>query len=280
MRLVAVGDNITDCYPAAGQMFPGGNCVNVAVHAARTGAKSSYIGAIGRDERGAQLRDALDAEGVDATRLRVLDGPTGYATVLHRDGERSFGAYDRGVAPFALDDADLDFIAEHDVAHSSYAAGLDQQLADIADRVPLSFDFDAHAGDDYARLVIPHVTYAFFSASHLTVPATEDLLHWACDESGVRVALATRGSAGAMLYDGDDLVVQPAIPVDTVDTLGAGDAYIANVLAGLWADLPTAETLRRAAEEAASVCTRLGAFGYPLALSGTRPQQLTTPLKE
>lgn len=275
MRLVAAGDNITDCYPAAGQMFPGGNCVNVAVHAARAGAKSSYVGAAGRDERGTQLRVALDAERVDTTRLRVLDGPTGYATILHSDGERTFGPYDRGVAPFALNEDDLAYIAEHDVAHSSYSAGLDDQLDSIAASTPLSFDFDAHTGDEYARRVIPHVTYAFFSASHLAATDTERLLRWACDEGGARIAIATRGAAGAMLYDGGEVTVRPAIPVDALDTLGAGDAYIAQVLTGLSSGRPVDQILRRAADHAAAVCTTLGAFGHPRALSG-EPHSTTT----
>ncbi|GAA1724459.1 PfkB family carbohydrate kinase [Nonomuraea sp. AD125B] len=266
MRLAAVGDNIMDCYVEADRMFPGGNCVNVAVHAARAGARSSYVGAAGRDERGERLAAALLAEGVDISRLRRLAGPTGYATVVNVAGERTFGPFDRGVAPFRLDERDLEFIAGHELAHSSYSAALEEQLPAVAERVPLSFDFDAHTGDDYAAALIPYVTYAFFSASHLSEAQTADLLRWACAK-GARAALATRGAGGARLFDGHELLVEPAVPVDVVDTLGAGDTFIAHALAGLSAGLGGREILRRAVTRAAEVCTSLGAFGHPSPLT-------------
>jgi fructoselysine 6-kinase len=266
MRLAAVGDNITDCYLEAGRMYPGGNCVNVAVHAARAGARASYVGAAGRDERGDQLAAALRAEKVDVSRLRRLTGPTGYATVVNVGGERTFGPFDRGVARFRMDEADLDFVAAHELAHSTYSAHLGEQLAAIAERVPLSFDFDSHTGDDYAAEVIPHVTYAFFSASHLSAAETADLLRWACDK-GARVALATRGAAGSSLFDGRELLAEPAVEVDVVDTLGAGDTFIAHALAGLTSGLGGRETLRRASAHAAEVCASMGAFGHPMPLT-------------
>jgi fructoselysine 6-kinase len=41
MSLAAVGDNVVDCYVDRGLMFPGGNSVNVAVHAARAGTRTA-----------------------------------------------------------------------------------------------------------------------------------------------------------------------------------------------------------------------------------------------
>ncbi|NUW40230.1 PfkB family carbohydrate kinase [Nonomuraea rhodomycinica] len=266
MRLAAVGDNITDCYLDAGLMYPGGNCVNVAVHAARAGARASYVGSAGRDERGDRLAAALREEGVDLSRLRRPAGPTGYATVVNVGGERVFGPYDRGVARFRLDEADVEFVAAHDVAHSSYSADLEEQLPALAGRVPLSFDFDSHTGDDYAAALVPYVTYAFFSASHLGAAETGDLLRWAVGR-GAHVALATRGAAGAWLFDGRELLAEPAVPVEVVDTLGAGDTFIAHVLTGLAAGLDGRETLRRASTHAARVCTALGAFGHAAPLT-------------
>ena len=45
MKLIAVGDNVTDCYLDEGIYYPGGNAVNVAVDCKRDGAeKVNYIG--------------------------------------------------------------------------------------------------------------------------------------------------------------------------------------------------------------------------------------------
>jgi fructoselysine 6-kinase len=266
MLLAAVGDNIVDCYPESGRMYPGGNCVNVAVHAVRAGARAGYVGSAGRDQRGDQLEGALRTEGVDVSRLRRPAGPTGYAVVVNVDGDRAFGPFDRGVADFRLEEEDLRFVANHDLAHSSYSARLEDQLPLLAERVPLSFDFDSHTGDDYADRLIPQVKYAFFSASHLGEAETRELLRWACGR-GAAVAVATRGPAGALLFDGDELSAEPAVRVDVVDTLGAGDAFIAHVLAGLTSGLGNRETLRRASAHAARVCTSQGAFGHPMPMT-------------
>lgn len=49
MKLIAVGDNVTDCYLDEGIYYPGGNAVNVAVDCKRDGAeKVNYIGVFGR----------------------------------------------------------------------------------------------------------------------------------------------------------------------------------------------------------------------------------------
>ena len=49
VKIAAMGDNVVDCYASRGEMFPGGNCLNVAVYVSRFGAQSAYIGAIGKD---------------------------------------------------------------------------------------------------------------------------------------------------------------------------------------------------------------------------------------
>ena len=274
MQLVAVGDNITDCYPEQGVMFPGGNCVNVAVHSARAGVPTSYVGAVGEDDRGALLRSALTAEAVDVSRLRSVPGHTGYATVFHVDGDRHFGPFDRGVAEITLTEEDLDFIAAHRIAHSSTAAQLAPQIPGIAARVPVSFDFDVHTGDDYCGDLIGSVTHAFFSASHLSEPDALDLLAWACDR-GAATAVATRGSRGALFSDGRTVLRQPAVASRVEDTLGAGDAFIGEVLAGIVRQRPAVEYLADAAKASSAVCERFGAFGparvLPAALHFPRP---------
>lgn len=275
MNLVAVGDNITDCYPEFDLMFPGGNCVNVAVHAARLGTSTSYVGSVGDDHRGRHLADALRSEQVDTSHLRIQPGATGYATVLHHDGERTFGPFDRGASQVSLRPADFDFAAQHAMAHSSYAAQLESDIPALAQRVPVSFDFDAHTGDEYAQQLISSVTYAFFSAAHLTAEESRELLRWACG-GGASSALATRGAQGAIYFDGSTFTTQPAQRATVRDTLGAGDAFVAAVLHGILTGQPAAQFLARAASVSASVCENLGAFGHSTALSAG--QHLPVPL--
>ena len=57
MKLIAVGDNVTDCYVDEGVYFPGGNAVNVAVNCRKNGAERvEYIGIFGDDENAQWIR--------------------------------------------------------------------------------------------------------------------------------------------------------------------------------------------------------------------------------
>ncbi len=56
----------------------------------------------------------LDTEGVDASRLRVLEGQTAHCVIGHVGGDRRFVSYDLGVSRFEPSRDDLDFIARHD----------------------------------------------------------------------------------------------------------------------------------------------------------------------
>lgn len=261
MDLACLGDNITDVYVEHQVMFPGGNCVNVAVHGRRAGMSCSYIGRVGQDVRGLRTRRALESEGVDTQRLLSCDGVTGYAEIHHTDSDRVFGAFDRGVAPFQPDREDLALAASAAVVHTSYSSNLTEWLPTLSQLTRVSYDFDDHVDDAYAAALLPHVDYAFFSASHLDDDQVRDLLSWAVSQ-GSTVAAATLGSRGAAVSDGQIAVITPAPDVELVDTLGAGDAFIGTFLAGSLQGLGLHESTRRAVSAATTVCSHLGGFGH------------------
>lgn len=59
MKLIALGDNVIDYYHNTQECFPGGNAVNVAVHAARLGAQAEYLGSLGDDKMAHIVEKAL-----------------------------------------------------------------------------------------------------------------------------------------------------------------------------------------------------------------------------
>jgi fructoselysine 6-kinase len=80
---------------------------------------------------------------------------------------------------------------------------------------------------------------------------------------GPRLALATRGTAPALLHDGRRTWRQEVVPTRIVDTLGAGDSFIGRFLVGVISDEDPAATLHGAAQVAAATCAGYGAFGHP-----------------
>jgi fructoselysine 6-kinase len=261
MRLVGIGDNVVDRYRDLGQFFPGGNALNVAVAAQKAGADAAYVGALGTDEAGRVVLDALRAEGVATDRVRIVGGPNAYAEVALEHGERVFVGADIGVSRFELDETDLAYAATFDRIHTGDSSMLEPQLADLAACAPVSFDFSIHREPAYVNPLIGHVDIAIFSASDLSDDATVALLAGAVAR-GPRLALATRGSAPAVLHDGRRVWRQPVAATRIVDTLGAGDTFIGRFLVGLGADEEPAVILEAAARAAATTCADFGAFGH------------------
>ncbi len=112
MRLLGAGDNVVDRYRDLGLMYPGGNALNVAVAAARGGAAAAYVGAVGTDRAGDVVLAGLRAEGIDVSRVRVVEGPNAYADVMLVEGDRVFIGADPTISRFRLDADDLAFASE------------------------------------------------------------------------------------------------------------------------------------------------------------------------
>ena len=177
------------------------------------------------------------------------------------DGNREFLGGDPGVSVFELSDADLRYLESADVIHSSESSYLEGQLDRLAGVAPLSFDFSVRRDAAYIDPILPFVTIAEFSLADMD---DDDALAWIerIHRAGPRLVLATRGPSDALLSDGRDIWRQPAKPTHVVDTLGAGDAFIAHVLVGFIRGEPFEVSLASAAHAAATTCSSYGAFGH------------------
>jgi sugar/nucleoside kinase (ribokinase family) len=261
VSITTVGDNVVDCYPDLGVMYPGGNTVNVAVHAGRLGAHVAYLGALGTDTAGRVVRDALADEGVDLSLLRVVDGPNARATVRIVGGNRHFVGGDAGVSRFRLTDGDLEVLGRVDLVHTGECSFIEDQLPllqSVARR--LSFDFSERPWA-YVEALAPLVDVAIVS---LPDSAADDAVALArrVRDLGPSVVAVTLGGAGAVLLRGGEVATAPAGRVQVVDTLGAGDAFIARLLVGLVRDEDPAALVAAATSFASAACTTYGAFGH------------------
>ena len=260
--VVTFGDNVVDCYEDRGLMFPGGNALNVSVFASRFGASASYVGAVGDDPAGHHVRAALISEGVEVSRLRVRAGGTAFCVIGNRNGERDFLKADLGVSIIMPNKGDLAHVEAFDAVHTGRSSHVDDCVDALADRSRLSFDFAVIRDPARIARIAARCFLASFSAGDLSRSETAELVQ-AAIRAGARWCLATRGSAGAFLAAKDAIFEVPAPDVDPVDTLGAGDTFIARTLVGLLNGEVPAELLSAGASAAGETCRRTSAFGYP-----------------
>ncbi|RUX34023.1 MULTISPECIES: PfkB family carbohydrate kinase [unclassified Mesorhizobium] len=274
VRIFAFGDNVVDCYPDRNLMYPGGNCVNHAVFARRAGAETAYAGAVCDDDAGRLIKRALTNEGVDVSSLRVEQGQTAYCLIETRNGDRVFVGANLGVSIVAPSASDMARLGDFDAIHTGRSSHVDAWLPRFARATKVSYDLATAHDPERIAQVASHCFLLSLSGGEKARADALALGRHALS-GGARWALVTRGIEGALLMGESGVFEAPAQPVEAVDTLGAGDTFIANVLVGLLnRDRPDA-ILAKAAEAAAITCLTSGAFGYPATMSVDLSKMMT-----
>ncbi|MDL9979257.1 PfkB family carbohydrate kinase [Microbacterium sp. ASV49] len=254
-RVAVVGDNTVDRY-LGGPEYVGGNALNVAVQLRLLDGAVTYFGAVGDDDDGRKIAGALRSRGVGTEGLVNRDGPTAVTEIrLTPEGDRVFVREEFGVtAGYRPSDAELARIAEHDWVHIGmlpHAADFVARLRRLAPDISISQDCAVSSG--FAGLDV-----AFCSTGEdeqKALRAAGDAL-----SGGAGLAVVTRGAEGALASDGRDDWRCTAVPVDVVDTTGAGDSFIAGFIAARRSGTPVLGALEAGARVAARTCGHVGGF--------------------
>jgi fructoselysine 6-kinase len=244
---------------AGGIEYVGGNALNVALELARAGHATAYLGAVGTDARGQMVLAGARAGGVDASRAVVAEGATGVTVVGHDErGERRFHSEEYGVAAeYRVPAGDEPLLRRARWVHASRQPDLARWSPGVrAAGARVSCDLnDGGPGNLDAA-----VDVAFASAGHADEAAAMALARVLRDR-GAELAVITLGAAGSLAHSAAGTWRQPAIPVDVVDSLGAGDAFIAGVIGALLGGGDVASALLAGAHAGAEACTRVGPAG-------------------
>lgn len=280
MKVLGIGDNVCDKYIGMGMMYPGGQALNFAVNAKLDGVSSAYIGVFGNDGVAEHIKGTLDEIGVDRSRCRTYPGENGYAEVVLKDNDRVFVGSNQGgvVRSHPLDlSGDLAYISTFDHVHTSNNGHTDNCLEMIKScSVTLSYDF-SRCWNDEVRLkkVCPFIDFAFISCGGVG----ESLL----DETLLRIAgngcghiVATLGKDGSLFFDGAAKYMIEGRAKNTVDSLGAGDAFATGFMLEYLSRFAGAQQHMEKMEYKAAIisclengglfaqraCLGYGAFGY------------------
>ncbi len=265
---------------------PGGAPANLAVAAARLGAKTAFVGRVGRDSFGDSLRRTLEQNGVDVSGLSAdpMQHTTLAVVTLDESGERSFSFYRDPSADVNLrfEDVPEALLRETRILHfgsvsltaePSRSATLQAARAARAQGALVSYDPNYRASlwpdEDTA---VAQMLEALPLADILKVSDEElPLLTGTTDPVSGSAALAAKGPRLVLVTLGPDGVFYrfgaltgriPGFKVKVGDTNGAGDTFFGATLSQLVRlgslDTLTQEALERAlrfANKAASITT-------------------------
>jgi len=256
---------------------------NVAIGLARLGQQVEWIGRVGDDEFGALVLRTLRAEGVDV-RHAVVDHsrPTALLVFEHRIGDVTLVMYYRAdSAGSALSAADVLPQLSGDIAilhvtgvTAALGAGPAGAVSEamtrarsVGAKVSLDVNFRSRLWSPEAaramlQPLLSQVDVLFGSAEELTLVAEGATnLDSAAGEllaHGVDTVVAKLGADGAIAYTGTDTVKVMAHRVRAVDSVGAGDAFVAGYLSGLLEGLDHTARLDRGAVLGAFAVSREG----------------------
>jgi ribokinase len=253
-------------------MGPGGKGSNQAVAAVRLGANSSLVAILGEDKLAEIATDLYAVEGVNTEYvLKTADQPTGVGfIVLNAQGE-NFIILDMG-ANNLMDAGYVDQAEQQIAASQVVMTVLEIPVPAAARALELGKKHGAMTILNPApaaalpESIFQYVDYLTPNESELRIllglapddPASTHELAGRLRALGVRNVIVTMGSSGALILNGEGSQHIPSIPVDVVDTTGAGDAFNA----GLAVALAQGRTLRAAVQfgccAGALACTKLG----------------------
>lgn len=255
--ITVLGEALVDLTPDAGDGWPtftarpGGSPMNVAVGLARLGIDAAFLGRLSSDGFGRRLRSHLDAEGVGIADAPVGDEPTAVAIVVEEAAGYRFlwdGTADRMLSPSELP-VELGHPGALHVGSVSTllepgATTVRGLVEREADRRVVCYDPNLRPSITPDRAWVRTPVEELVRAAGIVKVSEEDLRWLARGRDPVSVAEAwalqgpqlvvlTRGADGAEALLGSSSVTVPGHGVEVADTVGAGDAFTAGLLAWL-----------------------------------------------
>lgn len=295
--IIVAGEALVDLVPdrvGGYRPIPGGSPANTAVGLGRLGTQTALPARLANDRLGALLRAHLETSNVDLRHTAESTAPTTLALVdVDQHGVADYSFYIDGCADGGWQPADLPTALPPDAAlhvGGSFALAIE----------PMAAVFETLLSREHPRRVItldPNIRPVLIDEPATVrarlrrwlgmvdiVKVSADDLRWIAPDrpladvvsewhgQGVSLVVVTRGADGVYASGPTGHLDLPALPVDITDTVGAGDAFMAGLLAAFDRnDLLTrtnlatlthaelADTLAYAQRVAAITCTRPGA---------------------
>ncbi len=259
-------------FPGANEKVPlaafskqaGGNTGTALAAAARLGARTAYLGKLGRDEYSLFLLDQFEKAGVDFKHILWSDFAQPHVSFIQVEqgtGERRISRYWQ---PFELQSAELNRKAIEGsrvlfLDHYHTAAGLAAASWSKAHNGKVVVDAERMTSGlpEVLRLadyIIASEAFALTQTNASNMKEAAQILQERYDG----VVVVTAGKAGAHCQTATEYFFQEAFAVTVLDTTGAGDVFHGAFMTGLLASWPVQKAVEFAAAAAALKCRALG----------------------
>jgi ribokinase len=253
-------------------MGPGGKGSNQAVASARLGAHSALLALIGTDKLADIATDLYGAEGVDTALVSTrAERATGVGFIILNDKGENFIILDMG-ANELMDVATVD-AGEANIAASDVVMAVLEiptpaaaRAMELGRKHGVSTILNPAPARTLPDSIFAHVDYLTPNESELRIllglpaddPRSSRELAGELRRRGVRNVVVTLGRTGALILTDELDVMVPAIPVNAVDTTGAGDAFNSGFAVALAEGRGIVDAVRFGVVCGGIACTKLG----------------------
>lgn len=250
-------------------MAAGGKGANQALAARRAGAEVRMFAAAGTDSFADEALKLLRADGVDLSQVRIVEGPTGIAMIfVDTAGENVIAILPGANGTMSAADADAALeglgigsvlMLQQEIPQAATERALElakaRGVVSILNTAPFLPTTKAVA--ERASIVIANETeFQLLTGAGLD-RLDAAMADWAKAQN--QTVIVTLGGDGARAATPEGSFAVPALKVEPVDTVGAGDTFCGYLAAGLDRGLGLEEAMRRAAVAASLACLKPGA---------------------
>ncbi len=240
------------------------------------GPAVAFIGKIGKDNFAEVVLSSLEGKNVDTSHIiRSETLATGATIVLNYDQDRANVTYPGAMNDLRIEDIDFDFLSQ--ASHMHFAncfmqPGIRKDLTLLFQRAKelglttsLDTQWDPEEKWDlplekllpFVDVFLPNMAeFKFLSRSNTVEEGIDKLKHFS------HTIIIKNGSEGALGWDGQNLIIQPAFNNETViDCVGAGDSFDAGFIKDFIKNYPVTKCLETGALTGAINTTRAGGTG-------------------
>lgn len=226
-KAVAMADNCIDVYYKLDRYYLTGNSVDFALNYKDMGGDVTEMTVLGNDVFALALKERLQERRIPLRVLKQVDRPTGMATMDLVDGDKKHLHFEgNAMEEIELSADDLEFVRQFDIVYAERWAKIDRYIADLKRPGQIwVYDFSKRLEQPANDALLPYLDYAFFSYDQDDAYIRDFMAETARKGAGCVVAML--GEYGSLAFDGARFYQQVAENVPVVNTVGAGDSYIA-----------------------------------------------------
>ncbi len=254
--MAAIGFCCVDSYSKLGIAYPTGNGINCIAHLSRRGIPCAAVTVVGTDRYGQEMLEMLDSMNINTEHVQIREGTTSiFEMHLTETNDRVHLHNDPGVmADYCPTEDDLLFTAGYEYIHTDLFGRVLEFLPKLKSKgAKLVLDFSVFSNDENMSQLLPLVDYAFFSVGEGHREQAESHLLKAASLGG-HIMTATLGEDGSLSYDGSRFTFCPAVKApEVVNTVGAGDSFIAGFMEGVMKGWETRKCMENGAALASTV---------------------------